>query len=265
MLEVTGLEVAYGERQVISGIDLCVAAGEVVGLIGPNGCGKTTLLKAITGNLALSAGDVRFDGKSTARMTTRDLARRVAVVPQSPRLPAGFTARDVVLMGRTAHLGFFEQEGLQDYRRVAEVLAVVGAESLADRDVDEMSGGERQNVVIARALAQDAPVLLLDEPTTNLDIGHQMKVASLMKHLAGETQMAILAAIHDLTLAALYCDRLILMSDGLVLASGPPEEVLSREKIALAYGVDVLITQLEGLAAPIVLPLNAQATARSDL
>ena len=263
MLEAKGLKVAYGERQVIRGVDLSVDGGEVVGLIGPNGCGKTTLLRAITASLPISAGEVLFDGVAAAGMSTRDLARLVAVVPQSPRLPAGYSARDVVLMGRTAHLGFFEQEGTRDYRRVEEALAVVGVETLADRDVDEMSGGERQNVVIARALAQDAPVLLLDEPTANLDIGHQMKVASLMQRLARENQIAVLAAIHDLTLAALYCDRLILMRDGLVLAAGRPAEVLSREKVRLAYGVEVLVARLEGLEAPIVLPVGAEGQAKS--
>ena len=182
----------------------------------------------------------------------------MAVVPQGARLPAGYTVREVVLMGRTAHLGFLQQEGAADLAKVDEALALVDAARLADRLVDELSGGERQNAVIARALAQETPLLLLDEPTANLDLGHQIAVATLMRRLARERGLAVLAAVHDLTLAALYCDRLVLMRDGVVLASGPPAEVLTRENVIAAYGVDAAIAPLEGLGAPVVLPLRRE-------
>ncbi len=259
MLEVRGLRVGYGDRPVLRGVDIDVAAGEVVGLIGPNGCGKTTLLKAITRILPLTGGTVEIEGSAVETISSRDLARRVAVVPQGPRLPAGFTVREVVLMGRTAHLSFLQQESAADFTKVDAAIALVGAEHLSGRLVDELSGGERQNAVIARALAQEAPLLLLDEPTANLDIGHQISVANLMRRLARDRGLAVLAAIHDLPQAALYCDRLVLMREGTVLASGSPVEVLTRENLIQAYGVDAAIAPVEGIHAPVVLPWEHEA------
>ncbi len=257
MLAVSAARAGYGDREVLRGVHVTVEAGEVVGLIGPNGCGKTTLLKTITRTLTLTSGDITIEGISIAALSPRELALRVATVSQGTLLPAGYTAREVVLMGRTAHLGFFQQEGAADLAKVDAALARAGATELRDRPVDELSGGERQNVVIARALAQEAPLLLLDEPTANLDIGHQIAVASLVRGLAREQGIAVLTAVHDLTLAALYCDRLVLLRDGVVLAAGLPAEVLTRENLSLAYGCDVMIATLEGLAAPVVLPVPA--------
>lgn len=254
MLDVAGLRVSYGERPALQGVDLSVAAGQVVGLVGPNGCGKTTLLKAITRVIPWDDGEVLLLGAPASKLSRQELARRVAVVPQSPLLPVGYTALEVVLMGRTPHLGFLDQERAEDYRRAREALQRVGAADLAERRVDELSGGERQNVVLARALAQDASVLLLDEPTANLDIGHQMAVFQLVRELAQKSRLAVLAAIHDLTLAALYCDRLVLMDAGALVATGSPEQVLTAENILQVYQARVVVLREPELPTPVIIP-----------
>lgn len=256
MLRVQGLKVSYGAREVLAGVDLGVAAGEVVGLVGPNGSGKTTLLRAVTRVVPWRSGEVLLGGEPAGALGRQELARRVAVVPQNPFLPVGYTALEVVLMGRTAHLGFLEQEGPRDLEAARRALEAVDAGHLAGRRMDELSGGERQSVVLARALTQEAPVLLLDEPTANLDIGHQMAVFALVRRLAGETGLAVLAAIHDLTLAALYCDRLALLAGGRIAAAGPPSEVLTLENLWWAYRARVRLLEAPGLDKPIVLPVT---------
>ncbi len=253
MLSVRGLHVYYGQREVLRGIDLDVAPGEVVGLVGPNGGGKTTLLKAIT-RVVPSKGRVSVGGDDVTSLNARELARRVAVVPQDPTLPVGFTALEVVVMGRTPHLGFLEQESAADRKKAEDALAMLGAQAMADRPVDELSGGERQNVVIARALVQEAPLLLLDEPTANLDIGHQTGIARLLRRLAAERGVGILAALHDLTLASLYCDRLVLIASGEVVAEGAPADVLTVENLRRAYGTEVMVLRPEGLRGPVIIP-----------
>jgi iron complex transport system ATP-binding protein len=254
MLSVRNLHVSYGDVPVLRGVSLDVRPGEVVALVGPNGCGKTTLIRAITRVLPWASGHVVAGESSVRGLGPRDLARLIAVVPQNPQLPLGYTALEVVLMGRTPHLGFFDQEGPADFRRAEEALETAGVSHLAQRPVDELSGGERQNVVLARALAQDAPILLLDEPTANLDIGHQMSVASLVRRLAA-SGLAVLAAIHDLTLASLYSDRVVLMAGGLVLTEGPPSDVLTGPLIHTAYGADVTVLPGEG-HGPLIVPLQ---------
>jgi iron complex transport system ATP-binding protein len=257
MLEVRGLQVAYGKRDVLRSVDLRVDPGEVVGLVGPNGCGKTTLLRAVTRLTPWRAGEVAIGGELAQGLTRRELACQAAVVPQSPVLPAGFTALDIVVMGRTPRLSFLQQEGADDYRIARDALSRVDAADIADRRVDELSGGERQRVVLARALAQEAPLLLLDEPVANLDIGHQMSVFQLLRELAARERMAVLVTIHELVLASLYCDRVALMADGAIIADGRPAEVLTSERIARAYGARVLVLDTPGLPAPVVVPYGA--------
>ncbi len=259
MLEVRGLHVAYGSRDVLRGIDLRVEPGEVVGLVGPNGCGKTTLLRAVTRLTPWQVGDVAIGGEPVQRLTRRDLACRAAVVPQSPMLPAGFTALDIVVMGRTPRLSFLQQESAEDYGIARDALARVDGADLAMRPVDELSGGERQRVVLARALAQQAPLLLLDEPVANLDIGHQMSVFQLLRELAAREHLAVLVTIHELVLASLYCDRVALMADGAIIADGRPADVLTAERIARAYGARVLVLETPGLPAPVVVPYAADS------
>ncbi len=247
----------YGAREALRGVDLDVTAGEVVGLVGPNGGGKTTLLKAMTRGVAVKAGEVRIGDEDVTLLSARELARRVAVVTQNPALPVGFLAREIVVMGRTPYLRFLEQESPGDYEKADAALASLGAEGLAFRRVEELSGGERQNVVLARALAQETPLLLLDEPTANLDIGHQVVISKLLRRLAGERSLGVLAALHDLTLASLYCDRLVLLAAGSVIAQGSPMDVLTRAHLRLAYSTDVSVLRPEGLPGPVVLPLEA--------
>jgi iron complex transport system ATP-binding protein len=254
LLDVEDLRVAYGTRLVLDGIGLRVDPGEVVGLLGRTGSGKTTLLRAISGVTPFFGGRVLVHGQAASTLKRRALSRRLAVVPQMPLLPVGFTALQVALMGRTPHLGFFAQEGPVDYRRALQALAVVGAETLSGRLVDQLSGGERQKVALARCLAQDASILLLDEPTAHLDIAHQISIARLVRELAREEGLAVLAAMHDLNLAALYCDRLVLLDGGKVLADGDPEDVITTDNIARVYQAQVNILRTPGVPGPIVAP-----------
>jgi len=254
MLQVHGLHVSYGARPALRGVDLSVASGEVVGLVGPNGCGKTTLLRSVTRLVPWRAGAVTIGGVPAERLARRELACRVAVVPQSPHLPPGYTALDIVVMGRTPRLSFLQQEGADDYRVARESLARVDALPLVGRPVDELSGGECQRVVLARALAQGAPLLLLDEPTANLDIGHQIAVFQLLRELAERERLAVLVTIHELVLASLYCDRVALMAQGAIVADGRPADVLTAEHVASAYGARVVVLDAPHLPAPVVIP-----------
>jgi iron complex transport system ATP-binding protein len=261
MLSIRDLHAGYGNREVLRGVDLNVAAGEVVALVGPNGCGKTTLLNAMTRLAPLRAGEITLDGRSVQSFTARELARRIAVVPQQPAIPTGFTALELVLMGRTPHLGFFEHEGPRDHDLALRALALANAGALAERRVDELSGGERQRIVLARALAQGAPLLLLDEPTANLDLANQIAIMSLLRRLSREDSMAVLAAVHDLSLASLYCDRLALMAEGCIVAAGAPRSVLTPANLRLAYGIEPVVLDM-AMTGPIVLPLSEENGSR---
>ncbi|HEY7269424.1 MAG TPA: ABC transporter ATP-binding protein, partial [Dehalococcoidia bacterium] len=216
MLRVTGLEVSYGARRVLRGLDLEVTPGEFLALVGPNGCGKTTLLKAITRVVPWDKGGVTAGEVSLKSLAAKDISRLIAVVPQSSLLPVGYTTFEVVLMGRTPHLGLLQNESARDHEIARRSLVRAAALALAERPVDELSGGERQSVLLARALAQQAPILLLDEPTANLDIGHQIAIAGLVRELAAEG-LTVVAAMHDLTLASLYASRIALMSEGRIV------------------------------------------------
>jgi iron complex transport system ATP-binding protein len=255
MLEIQSIWADYGGAPVLRGVSLDVAAGEVVGLVGPNGSGKTTLVRAVTRVMPLRSGEVRLLGEDSRTLTSAALARRVAVVPQNPALPEGFTVLEIVLMGRTPHLRLLQSEGPSDLAAARRALTQTGATALASRFAHQLSGGERQQVVIARALAQEAPVLLLDEPTSHLDVGHQMAVMGLVRHLCQERRLAVLATIHDLTLAALYCDRLVLLDRGAVAAEGLPESVLRPELIASAYGAEVTVLRHPDSGRPVVVPI----------
>ncbi len=252
-LDCGGLSVAYERREVLADVDLSVAPGTWCSIVGPNGAGKTTLLHAVAG-LVRSSGAIRFGGDDAGSLRPRDRARRVALVPQVPVVPTGISVLEYVFLGRTPHLSFFASEGPDDRDVVAEALAALDLEPFAERAVDTLSGGERQRVVIARALAQRAGLLLLDEPTTALDIAHQQQVLDLIDKLRRARGLTIVATMHDLTVAGLYTDQLVLLAEGQIVERGSPSEVLTESNIARHYGAQV--TVLPSASGPIVVPLR---------
>lgn len=244
--------VSLGRTPVLGGVGFDVTGGEWVGVIGPNGAGKTTLLRAIAG-LAASTGDVLVNGVRAGAVPARVLARHVAYVPQEPNLPPAMAVGDYVLLGRTAHVPYFGVEKAADFDVVRKVLADLDLETVAHRPLDELSGGERQRAVLARALAQQGRVLLLDEPTRALDLGHQHRVLELVDRLRRERALTVLSAVHDLTLAAQFPDRLLVLAHGRLVASGTPEEVLTEDLILEHWGVAAAVVRDAG-GAIVVLP-----------
>jgi iron complex transport system ATP-binding protein len=240
MLEVRGLTVAYRGRVVLDGVNLVVRAGELVGLIGPNAAGKSTLLRAVAGTVPYT-GRITVCGRNQRELSRTELARLVAVVPQTPSLPPLFTVAEVVMLGRTPYLNWLGWERPQDWAAVGRALELTELEALADRPVGQLSGGERQRAVIARALAQEPKILLLDEPLNNLDIAHQVRVIRLVRRLTREQGLAAVLTAHDLTLVAQAADRVILLDRGRVVAEGPPAAVVDRNIIKEVYGTDVTV------------------------
>jgi iron complex transport system ATP-binding protein len=237
---VRDVTVAFGERRVVDGVSLDVAPGEWVNIVGPNGAGKTTLLRVLAG-LAGFDGAVTIDGRDTRTLKRREWARRVALVPQVPMIPLGMSVVHYVLLGRTPHLRPLGAEGPADLAATEDALERLDLVPFADRPLATLSGGERQRVLVARMLAQDAPLVLLDEPTTALDVGHQQQVLDLVDELRYSHELTVVATMHDLTLAAQYGDRLALMDDGKLVASGTAEEVLTEEGLAALYGARVRV------------------------
>ena len=251
VLRLEGVVAGYGGRTVLQGVDLCVAEGEVVGLIGPNGAGKSTLVAVASKVLPVSAGQVWVDGVPLARLGRRALARRLAVVPQSAPLPEGFLAVEVVRMGRTPYLDPWRGPRSVDEAEVERAMRTTGVLALADRPVESLSGGERQRVVLARALAQRPGVLLLDEPTSHLDLRYQAEVLHAARTAAAEG-VGVLLVVHDLNLAARACDRVVLLTDGRVVAEGPADRVLVADRLARVYRTEVDVFATPG--GPVVVP-----------
>lgn len=241
-LAIEGVRFRYGRSGpwVLDGVSLEVRKGEALGLVGPNAAGKTTVLRLATGFLRPEAGRVRLLGRPIEAWPRREAARRLALVPQEAPLGLPFRAAEVVLMGRAPHLAGLGFEGEADLAAAASAMTRAGVRHLADRPLDTLSGGERRRVLLASALAQEAPVLLLDEPASHLDLGHQQALVDVVRDLVAEG-CAVVAVWHDLTLAAAASDRLALLAGGRVTASGAPETVLTPETIAAAYGCDVLV------------------------
>jgi iron complex transport system ATP-binding protein len=264
-LAVRDLGAAYGRsrrraRAVLQGVTFEARAGEIVGLLGPNGAGKSTLVRAVSGVLTPYDGSARVLGEEVRDLPARELARRLAVVPQEPRFELPFSALEIVLLGRHPHLSGLAFESAHDVAVAREALARVDALALADLPIDELSAGERQRVVFARALAQEAPVLLLDEPASFLDLRHEVELFDRLRELADEGR-AVVAVLHDLNLAAEYCDRLVLLKAGRVAAFGSTAEVLTYANLKSVYETEVYVDLNDLTGRLVVTPLSSRARA----
>jgi len=247
----------------VRGVDLEVGAGEVVGVLGPNGSGKSTLVRLLSGVLAPEAGEIELLGAPLAALAPRERARRLAVVPQEPAIELPFSVLELVLLGRHPHLAGLAFESDDDLERARAALARCGVADLAGRETSTLSAGERQRVVFARALAQDAPVLLADEPASFLDLRFQVEMFDLVRELA-DAGRAVLVVLHDLNLAAEYCDRLILLRDGEVFAAGPAETTLTYPNLTEVYGTEVYVDLNDLTGSLVVTPLSRRARQRLE-
>lgn len=243
-LSVRKLGVAVNGSVLLSGVNLTIGAGEWVGLIGPNGAGKTTLLNAVMG-VVDSFGTASVAGLDLATVSPIQRARHLALVPQRPVVPPGMDVFSYVLLGRTPHIGYFASEGTHDVGITRSVIEELDIADLTDRDMHTLSGGELQRVVLARALAQETEILLLDEPTSALDVGNQQQVLEIIDGLRKSRGLTVVAAIHDLTLAAQFCDRLALLSDGEMVSTGTPQQVLTEETIRVHYDATVNVIWID--------------------
>ena len=260
-LVVQELSVALGGTEIISDISVSVESGELLGIVGPNGAGKTTLIRAIQCTLPATQGSVTVEGQPVERLSARERGRLIASVPQETRLSFSFTVEHAVAMGRNPHIGRFGTADETDHQAVQRALEQTQLTEFADRQVTELSGGERQRVLLARAFAQDAPLLLLDEPTANLDINHAINTLDLVRTVVDEGTAAV-AAIHDLDLAARYCDRLLLIADGELLAVGSPESVLTSHRLKAAFDVETVVSEDAATNSPHVTALSSSDSDR---
>lgn len=254
MLQVRNLKVSYGATVIVDGIDLDVPQGGVTTLIGPNGCGKSTLLRATAGLIACDHGTVTLNGVDTAKLKRREIARQLAVLPQTPVAPEGLTVRDLVSRGRHPHQSWLRQASAEDARAVDAVMELTNIAEFADRPLERLSGGQRQRAWIAMVLAQDTPLVFLDEPTTYLDLSHSVEVLSLVRRLADQEGRTVLMVLHDLNLAARYSDQLIVMQRGEVRAVGAPTEVVTESLLSRVFDLPAVVASDPVSGGPLVVP-----------
>ena len=255
------LALAYGARRVIDELDLAIPRGRVTAIVGANACGKSTLLRAFGRLLRPAEGTVVLDGEAIARLPTREVARRLAILPQTPLAPEGLTVADLVARGRYPHQRLFRQWSRDDARAIDEALRATGVDALADRPLDELSGGQRQRAWIAMVLAQDTDILLLDEPTTYLDMAHQLEVLDLLADLNTERGRTVVMVLHDLNQACRYADHLVALRDGRVQAAGPPTDIVDEALIEQVFGLRCRIISDPTCGAPLCLPLTREGRA----
>ncbi|QXE36285.1 ABC transporter ATP-binding protein [Streptomyces sp. GMY02] len=249
-----GLTLAYEDRTVVHELELAVPDGQVTVIVGPNACGKSTTLRALGRLLKPRGGSVLLDGTELAKIPTKRIARSIGLLPQSPVAPEAITVADLVARGRQPHQHWWQQWSDEDERAVTEAMARTDVSALADRPVDELSGGQRQRVWIAMALAQETDLLLLDEPTTFLDIAHQVEVLDLVRRLNHEQGRTVVIVLHDLNQAARYADHLVAMKSGRVIAEGAPGEVVTAELVREVFGLEAVVIPDPVTGSPLVVP-----------
>ncbi|MBR4503841.1 MAG: ABC transporter ATP-binding protein [Candidatus Methanomethylophilaceae archaeon] len=237
-MDVEELSYSYREKKVLDSISLSVGKGEILGILGPNGCGKSTLLKNLNRNLSPEHGCVLIEGDDIADMRKKDIAKKVAVVPQSNEIRFAFTVREIVEMGRMPFQESLRGLTSDDERIIKEAMEQTGISDMADRHINTMSGGERQRAIIARAIAQSPDIILMDEPTLHLDINMQFEILDLIRDLSREKGLTVVIVSHDLPMVARYCDRMVLIHDRNIFAMGRPEDILTEENMRIVFGID---------------------------
>ncbi|MDH6281067.1 ABC transporter ATP-binding protein [Prescottella agglutinans] len=252
------LTLGYGDRVIVEGLDVEIPTGVITTVIGPNGCGKSTMLRALGRLLKPRAGTVLLDGKAIGTMRTKDVARTLGMLPQSPVAPEGLTVADLVARGRHPHQSWIRQWSSDDEGEVARALALTGVADLADRPVDQLSGGQRQRAWISMALAQGTDILLLDEPTTYLDLSHSVEVLDLVDRMHEEMGRTVIMVLHDLNLAVRYSDHLIVMSQGRIVASGSPQDVISSELLDEVFGLEAAVIDDPVSDRPLIVPIGTR-------
>ncbi|MGK8558458.1 ABC transporter ATP-binding protein [Nocardia gipuzkoensis] len=258
LLGADDVTLGYGERVIVDGLSLDIAPGVITTVIGPNGCGKSTLLRSLGRLLRPREGRVLLDGKAISTMRTKDVARVIGILPQSPVAPEGLTVADLVARGRHPHQSWLRQWSAADETEVTTALEQTGIADLADRALDELSGGQRQRAWISMALAQGTDILLLDEPTTYLDLAHSIEVLDLVDRLHADLGRTVVMVLHDLNLAIRYSDQLVVMRDGRVVAAGPPAEVMSVELLREVFELDAAVLEDPVSGRPMIVPIGAR-------
>ena len=253
-LEADGVDLAYDRRVVVEDLSLSIPDGRITAIVGPNACGKSTLLRAMARLLRPQRGRVVLDGGDIHHLPTREVARRLGLLPQSPVAPDGIRVTDLVSRGRTPYQSLFRQWSAGDEKAVRQAMAATGTDHLADRMVDELSGGQRQRVWIAMVLAQQTDLLLLDEPTTFLDIAHQIEVLDMVSGLNRDWDRTVVIVLHDLNLACRYAHHLVAMRDGQVISTGPPNRVISAETVKAVFGIEAVVIADPVSGTPLVIP-----------
>jgi iron complex transport system ATP-binding protein len=254
MLKIQNLSVYYGRRQVLKDVGLEVHSGEVVALIGPNGAGKSTLIRAVSGVVPIQDGKIQIDDTDVTGLSSMQRARQISVVPQAVSLPPAFTVWETVLLGRTPYLNFLGQTSITDEALARHALEQVDILQLSESRMDQISGGEQQRVLLARALTQAAPILLMDEPTAHLDLRHQVDLLKLITAQAREKELTVLIALHDLNLASMFADRIAIIENGQLCVAGNPKETLTAEILRSIYHLPVHIIQHPETGAPLIIP-----------
>lgn len=264
-LTADSVDLGYGERVVVSGLSMAVQEGRITAIVGPNACGKSTLLRALGRIISPASGQVLLDGEVIQQLPTKEVARRLGLLPQTPIAPDGIVVADLVARGRSPHQRLFHQWSDSDEESVMAALEATETIDLADRPVDELSGGQRQRVWIAMALAQETPILLLDEPTTFLDIAHQVEVLDLVATLNREKGTTVIMVLHDLNMACRYADHLVAMSHGRIITEGTPPDVITPDVVTDVFGLDCTVVADPIAGTPMVIPhVNGRPQTRDD-